>query len=137
MAGRDIVAVGASAGGVDALTRLVRGLPADFPSALFVVLHVPADSQSALPLILSRAGLAAIKDAGGMAVVQSPDDALVTGMPTSALENVDVDYCLPVDDIGPLLYRLTTEARRAAEALSHQRAGRQFRGDSLMNDGQS
>src|SRR5438094_9713143 len=56
MAGRDIVAVGASAGGVDALTRLVRGLPADFPSALFVVLHAPADSQSALPLILSRAG---------------------------------------------------------------------------------
>ncbi|RZU54094.1 two-component system chemotaxis response regulator CheB [Krasilnikovia cinnamomea] len=53
---RDIVAVGASAGGVEALRALVAGLPADFSGALLVVLHVPRDAPSALPAILSRSG---------------------------------------------------------------------------------
>jgi two-component system, chemotaxis family, protein-glutamate methylesterase/glutaminase len=52
------------------------------------------------------AGLLAIKVQGGIAVVQDPDDALVTGMPKSALEYVKVDHCLPVSAIGPLLARL-------------------------------
>jgi two-component system, chemotaxis family, protein-glutamate methylesterase/glutaminase len=56
MANRDIVVVGASAGGTEALTELVRGLPPDFPAALFVVVHFPASSSSVLPRILSRAG---------------------------------------------------------------------------------
>lgn len=53
---RDIVVVGASAGGVEALTRLVADLPEDFPAALFVTVHFPASSTSALPSILCRAG---------------------------------------------------------------------------------
>jgi two-component system chemotaxis response regulator CheB len=55
-AGRDIVVVGASAGGVEALTRLVAGLPAHIPAAFIVVLHVPPDTPSALAAILARAG---------------------------------------------------------------------------------
>ena len=56
MAKRDIVVVGASAGGTEALTELVRALPAEFPAAIFVVVHFPASASSVLPRILSRAG---------------------------------------------------------------------------------
>jgi len=52
---RSLVVVGASAGGVEALTKLVRTLPAGFPAALVVVLHVPTWGRSVLPGILDRA----------------------------------------------------------------------------------
>src|SRR5262249_56463658 len=53
---RDIIVVGASAGGVEALSRLVAGLPADLPAAVFVVLHIPAGAPNLLAEILSRDG---------------------------------------------------------------------------------
>jgi two-component system chemotaxis response regulator CheB len=52
----DIVVIGASSGGIDALSNVVAGLPRDLPAALFVVQHVPSQSRSWLPEILSRAG---------------------------------------------------------------------------------
>jgi two-component system chemotaxis response regulator CheB len=190
----DIVVLGASAGGVEALTTLVRLLPADLPAALFVVLHIPPQSPSMLPAILDRvgqlkavqaqdglpieaghiyvappdhhllvehgrmrvvrgpkenrhrpavdplfrsaaqaygprvvgvvltgtlddgtAGLLAVKNCGGVAVVQDPNDALYPGMPRNALQNVDVDHTLPLGDIAPLLVRLANEPVAAAE----------------------
>jgi two-component system chemotaxis response regulator CheB len=56
MAGRDLIGVGTSAGGVEALKTLVGGLPKDFPAAVCVALHLPPEAPSMLPAILSRAG---------------------------------------------------------------------------------
>lgn len=56
MPNRDIIVIGASAGGVDTLTKLVGGLPNDLPAALFVVLHFPPTCRSYLSAILSRSG---------------------------------------------------------------------------------
>lgn len=185
MPGHDRIVVGASAGGVEALRTLVGALPADLPAAVFVVLHLPAQSPSMLPGILTRsgplpavhpadgdaiepgriyvappdchllierdhvrvvrgpkenrhrpavdplfrtaaraygprvigviltgslddgtAGLLAIKQRGGLAVVQHPEDALYSGMPRSALEVVAVDHVLPLDGMGAMLDRL-------------------------------
>jgi two-component system chemotaxis response regulator CheB len=53
---KDIVVIGASAGGVEALISLVSRLPADFSGSVFVVVHVPADTASMLPQILTRRG---------------------------------------------------------------------------------
>jgi two-component system, chemotaxis family, protein-glutamate methylesterase/glutaminase len=55
------------------------------------------------------AGLAAIKERGGIAVVQDPKDALFPDMPRNAVEVVKVDYCLPRREIAPLLVRLAQE----------------------------
>jgi two-component system chemotaxis response regulator CheB len=56
MAERDLIVIGTSAGGVEALGRVVAGLPAGFPASLFIVCHVPAGYRSLLPEILSRSG---------------------------------------------------------------------------------
>ena len=56
MASRDIILIGASAGGVQALTELIAGLPSDLPATVFVVLHISPYGRSAMPVILSRAG---------------------------------------------------------------------------------
>ncbi len=51
-----LVALGASAGGVEALAKVVAGLAPDFPAAVLVVLHVSPWGTSVLPDILSRRG---------------------------------------------------------------------------------
>jgi two-component system, chemotaxis family, protein-glutamate methylesterase/glutaminase len=55
-AGHDLIVVGASSGGVEALKVLVGGLPADLPAAVLVVVHVAPDSPRLLAGILDRAG---------------------------------------------------------------------------------
>jgi two-component system CheB/CheR fusion protein len=49
-----VAAIGASAGGLEAFTRLVRDIPADAPLALVLVQHLARDQQSLLPEILGR-----------------------------------------------------------------------------------
>lgn len=183
-----IIVIGASSGGVETLTQLVRCLPAELPVAIFVVVHVPAHSPSALPKILSRAGqlpalhpqdrlaiqpgkiyvappdqhllikrgfmqlsqgpkenryrpaidplfrtaaraygpqvvgvvlsgalddgtagLMVVKQQGGFAIAQDPQEALYASMPRSAIANVAVDAVLPVVEIADLLIKLAAQ----------------------------
>ena len=53
---RDLVVIGASAGGVETLKRVVSGLPAELPAAVCIVLHIAPDTPSLLGRILARAG---------------------------------------------------------------------------------
>ena len=185
---KDIIVIGASAGGLEALRAPAASLPADLAASVFVVLHTSAESPGMLAGILERsgplpavtakngerirpgrayvappdhhlivepgvvrvtrgpkenrfrpaidplfrsaaqtygprvvgvilsgylddgtAGLWAVKQLGGTAVVQDPADALVDSMPLSALRHVRVDYCLPLAEVAPLLVRLSEE----------------------------
>lgn len=67
---RDIIVIGASAGGVKALQTLVQTLPAAMPAAMFVVLHVPSWAPSALPQILARSGPLPAAHAGQNQVIE-------------------------------------------------------------------
>jgi len=82
---RDIVVIGGSAGSIGALRTIVRDLPADFPAAILIVVHISADFPSPLDTLLSSwgylpasqaarqcgsAGLYAVKKRVGLAMVQ-------------------------------------------------------------------
>jgi two-component system chemotaxis response regulator CheB len=56
MADHNIIVIGASAGGVEVLTKIVAGLPLHLPAAVFIVVHVSPFSKSVLPEILARSG---------------------------------------------------------------------------------
>ena len=54
-----VVVVGASAGGIEAVCTVLAGLPADFPFAIFVVVHIPR-AHSELAQVLRRCGKLAV-----------------------------------------------------------------------------
>lgn len=63
----NVIGVGASAGGVEALKNFTAGLPATLPCAVLVVLHMPARAPSVLARILDRhSALPAITATAGM-----------------------------------------------------------------------
>jgi two-component system chemotaxis response regulator CheB len=73
------------------------------------------------------AGLRAIKDCGGLAVVQDPDDAREPSMPLSALAAVDPDHVVPLAHMPGLLHGLalqpvTSERRAPPEPLRREQA---------------
>jgi two-component system chemotaxis response regulator CheB len=181
---RQVIVIGASAGGVSALLALCAALPAGFKAPVLIVLHIGANT-SVLPSLLAShgnnpavhaehgqrledgtlyvappdhhmllegdaiqlsrgpkehhtrpaidplfrsaalamgsgvigvvltgrlddgsSGLRAIKDCGGVAIVQDPAEAEFPGMPESALEAVDIDYCVPLAELGRTLIQL-------------------------------
>jgi two-component system chemotaxis response regulator CheB len=193
---RNIVVMGASAGGVEALLKMAGRFPA-INASVFLVLHTGPQGYSSLPVLLNRhsrhirvvaaqdgmaiqgghmyiavpnhhlvlergymrlvrgpvenrhrpsidalfrsaaraygsrvigvvlsgylddgsAGLNSIKRAGGLAVVQSPEDALVASMPESAIGAVQVDYISSAEEIPQLLGRLVREQVEVKDAV--------------------
>lgn len=189
MAGHGIIVIGASTGGVAALTQLVQGFPSNLPASVFIVVHTPAHLPCCLPQILQgyshlpashavdgavieqghiyiappdhhllvqqeymcvvfgpkenrfrpaidplfrtaavaygkwvvgvvlsgalddgTAGLIEIKQRGGVAIAQDPNEALVPSMPQSAIARVAVDYILPISDMANVLLNLVGES---------------------------
>jgi two-component system chemotaxis response regulator CheB len=192
----DVIAIGASAGGVASLQRVVEHIPADFPAAILIALHLPDGIHSVLPQILTRAGklpathaingekirprhiyvapagfhmtahsgrllvsrgarehghrpaidplfrsaavaygpravgvilsgslhdgtvgLREIKRAGGLAIIQDPNDTEWPSMPLSALRHVNVDHIAPASQIGTLLQELVMTPSRSAASM--------------------
>ncbi|RYC28937.1 chemotaxis protein CheB [Lichenibacterium minor] len=186
---RDLVVIGASRGGLEALNQLASGLTIDFPAAVLIVLHTSPDSPRMFARIMGQHtplsveyaeqggnilpghilfappdrhmvvfdegfiglhagpkvhhsrpaadvlfrsaaevygprvigvvltggdgdgtdGLRAIKAAGGISVVQEPDEAIDPSMPRSALQGGSPDYRVPLDEMAELLTRLVTD----------------------------
>src|SRR5262249_17939705 len=53
-AARDIVVIGASAGGIQALNEIIPLLPEDLPAAVIIVVHLAPDARSAFPATRPR-----------------------------------------------------------------------------------
>jgi two-component system, chemotaxis family, protein-glutamate methylesterase/glutaminase len=60
-------------------------------------------------------GLTIIKQHGGLAVVQNPDEALITGMPMSAIKNVEIDHIVRTRELPRLLIDLVGQTVRVTE----------------------
>lgn len=88
MVRRDVVVVGASAGGVEALRELLGTLPEDLPATVLVVLHMPTTATSALAAILARVS--------ALPVVQAEDGRPLK--PGSVVVAVPDRHLLVVDD---------------------------------------
>src|SRR5438045_1672879 len=81
---RDIIVVGASSGGLNALKALVHGLPADLPAAVFIVWHVSPESPNLLPELLAQTTASTVASPGdddpiesGTVYVAPPDRHLL------------------------------------------------------------
>jgi two-component system chemotaxis response regulator CheB len=187
-----VIVVGASAGGVEAISTMLRGIPPPVTSPIFIVLHTSPDAPSLLPDIFSRAagrearhprhgerykagliyvarpdhhllierdgtitvsrgprenrhrpaidplfrsaavavegnaigiilsgtlddgtaGMIAIKERGGVGIVQDPDDAVYPGMPQSAIEHAEIDFVVRATEIGATLLRIIGETSK-------------------------
>jgi two-component system chemotaxis response regulator CheB len=64
------------------------------------------------------AGLAVIKQAGGISIVQDPDEALFPSMPLAAIAGVDIDHVVRAAEIGPLIMSLTNGSSLKGAAMS-------------------
>jgi two-component system chemotaxis response regulator CheB len=103
-----IVAITASAGGVEALSRVLSELPHDFPVPIVVVQHLDPRHPSMLPEILARRCAIAVKQAqegdplrAGTAFIAPPDQhLLVDGDGTMSLSHSDlVHFVRPSADL--------------------------------------
>ena len=57
------IAIGASAGGVEALSAITSKLPADFAVPILVAIHLPPDRKSVLPALLDESSAVSVVEA--------------------------------------------------------------------------
>ena len=88
----DIVVIGASAGGLEALSTIVQGLPAGLPASVLIVVHSSSNGQGVLPQILQRISLLPVAFASdgevlaqGRMYIARPDLHLIVGPNSLAL----------------------------------------------------
>ena len=113
---RDIIVLGASAGGVQALCEVIGSLPPNLPAAVFVVLHIAPHGRSAMPAILSRAGcLPASHPADGEPIVPG---RIYVAPPDRHLAMEDSQVCLSRN--------ATENGRRPAVDVTFRSAARQY-----------
>jgi two-component system, chemotaxis family, protein-glutamate methylesterase/glutaminase len=82
----DVVAIGASAGGLNALTHVLRVLPREFPSSIVIVQHLSPGHKSWIANLLARAVQINVEQAEhgkimqpGNAYIAPPDEHLLVG----------------------------------------------------------
>jgi two-component system CheB/CheR fusion protein len=192
-----IVGIGASAGGLKALTEFLDAMPPDAGAAFVVIVHLDPNARSDLPNILASkskmpvrqvtesaelnanciyvippdrqlhvadgevsalpfkeprgqrapidlffrslaeqhgdgfavvlsgagsdgaAGVTAIKEHGGIVLVQSPDEAEYASMPRSAIATKAVDFILPARQLAERIVELLRVKRQTAIAPAH------------------
>src|SRR5207302_305771 len=108
----DIVAIAASAGGLNALSHILSGLPSDFAAAIAVVQHLDPRHRSLIAVVLTGSGsdgtmgVRAIKKMKGTVIAQDEASSEFFGMPGSAIDTKNVDFILPLDEIAPALVTL-------------------------------
>ena len=56
------------------------------------------------------AGMQAIKKTGGTGIVQDPNEAEYPDMPLSVMNNMEIDYCLSLAEMGAVLQKITGDA---------------------------
>jgi two-component system chemotaxis response regulator CheB len=197
----DVVVIGASAGGLQAMLDILAGLPDTLPVAIVTAVHTRSEGNSFLPMVLQRGtplkvsfaengqqiepgriyvappdhhvlitpagvalsrgprengfrpavdplfrsaarvfgarvmgvilsgalddgsyGLKAIKQRGGLAVVQDPEEASFPGMPLSALRFVEVDHVAPAQRIAELIIEAANGASSGRENMPSRKA---------------
>ena len=210
-----VIVMGASAGGVDALSGAIAGLPADLAAAVLVVMHLSPRGKSVLPHILATrgrlrathavdgealepsrvyvappdrhlvvergrvrvtndpkengvrpsvdtlfrsaanaygpdvigvvlsgmlddgtAGLIAIKEHGGVAIAQDPEEAVFPGMPSSAVRFADPDHVVPLEKLAPLLVGILEERQHSGIVGDAVDATNEADRDDESGDGQ-
>lgn len=121
-----IVVLGTSTGGPQALTRLVRALPADFPAPICVALHIPAGYTEALAHRLNgECALEVLEASDGLAL--RPGRVIIARAGAHLrLASVDGIDCVRVD-VRPLesLYRPSVDVlfESAAEVFGARTIG--------------
>lgn len=62
-------------------------------------------------------GMTAINKCGGVCIVQDPKDAEYPDMPKNVLNQIKVDYTLPIAEMGPVMYDLIANSPPKAKAI--------------------